>query len=548
MPGGLEYVGTAPSETFRGYFGCSRGPRCQPQCKGVVVSRRHSPALRKALRHLQQVVLAAAGRPGARLPTVFELARACGVASDTMRRAVGVLVDKGVLQARQRDGIRVMRGATALLADAIPRDVESGPGLAHEHIASCIRSDIQQGGFPPGEQLPTSKQLLQRYASSYGTVRKALEKLLAAGVLERAGRGYRPRLRIAARSRNTVFLIVRGADPDEGQRIGTWAPRNHQQYLALERACAMRNVSLQMHVYRYRGRDLVDDAGKRRMPAESTAREDVLGYLVWDQGLDGLDPPAYVADIAAHGKPVSVLTVQERHHYGPCGPGQVNVYALGTDRRCGEIMGEYLRELGHRRVAYIGDPESPRAYGIRAAFQAVGLHDAVVPAAPSSLLETAVRVSTDELGSYLARAADPGLPYDHATQRILSRWQARLLNDINAECSAAALHPLFEGLLTREDVTAWVANSDALALHVLRYLRSRDVAVPDTLSVVGFDDIEAAFIEGLTSYNFNVEAIVQAMLDHILHPGAAKSAQDGRVVVIDGFVKERETSRALDNS
>jgi GntR family transcriptional regulator len=68
-----------------------------------------------------------------------------------------------------------------MLADATP---------LYAVVESQIAADISGGQFPVGSQLPTEEQLIQRYAVSRTTVRKAIQNLMARGLIEiRRGTG-----------------------------------------------------------------------------------------------------------------------------------------------------------------------------------------------------------------------------------------------------------------------------------------------------------------------------------------------------------------------
>lgn len=85
-----------------------------------------------------------------------------------------------------------------------------------------------------------------------------------------------------------------------------------------------------------------------------------------------------------------------------------------------------------------------------------------------------------------------------------------------------------------------MAFNDDLALIALDYLREAGVRLPRKMSPVGFDDTLEGFGEGLTSYSFNVAAIVNEMLEHVLAPGRTRP-RDGSVEMA-GMVVERQTS------
>ena len=135
-------------------------------------------------------------------------------------------------------------------------------------------------------------------------------------------------------------------------------------------------------------------------------------------------------------------------------------HVVSDDVHGGELATRHLLELGHRRIAMIGDKQPDpyrfagsrdRAAGYRRALASVG----VVP--PPEY----VRVGTQNL------------------------QEARVI--------AEAL------LALREPPTAIFAGSDLQALGVLEAAEARGIDVPGQLSVVGFDDIEIASYVGLTT-------------------------------------------------
>jgi DNA-binding LacI/PurR family transcriptional regulator len=125
----------------------------------------------------------------------------------------------------------------------------------------------------------------------------------------------------------------------------------------------------------------------------------------------------------------------------------------------GELATRHLIELGHRRIAFIGDtpPEfrfmwsRDRTRGYFRALERAGIE----------LRPEYVRVGTQLL--HVARAV------------------------------------ALELLSLPEPPTAIFAASDTQALGVLEAARSLGVAVPGQLSVIGFDDIETATYVGLTT-------------------------------------------------
>jgi GntR family transcriptional regulator, transcriptional repressor for pyruvate dehydrogenase complex len=66
--------------------------------------------------------------------------------------------------------------------------------MAHQtlgqEVAERLRSDLTSGAFKPGEKLPPERELMTRYSAGRNTVREAVQRLVALGMLEvKAGYG-----------------------------------------------------------------------------------------------------------------------------------------------------------------------------------------------------------------------------------------------------------------------------------------------------------------------------------------------------------------------
>lgn len=187
-----------------------------------------------------------------------------------------------------------------------------------------------------------------------------------------------------------------------------------------------------------------------------------------------LPPEPELARLRASAMPCVVVDAQ--HASLPC--------VVVDDVAGGEMATRHLIELGHRRVAFIGDtpPEfrfdwsRDRTRGYERALERAGL--AVRP--------EYVKEGTRNLHVARAIAAELlGLP---------------------------------------ERPTAIFAASDTQALGVLEAARALEVAVPEQLSVVGFDDIEIAAYVGLTTVRQPLfesgrrggELLLRALTGHVL--------------------------------
>jgi LacI family transcriptional regulator len=126
----------------------------------------------------------------------------------------------------------------------------------------------------------------------------------------------------------------------------------------------------------------------------------------------------------------------------------------------GRMAAEHLLALGHRRVAFVGDEEENR-FGFDS--------------------------SAHRREGFEAALAAAGAPLD--PELMVRRPHGR---DIARDAAATLL-------ALPDPPTAIFASSDPQAIGVLEAAQAAGVPVPDKLSVIGFDNVEAAEYTGLTT-------------------------------------------------
>ncbi len=130
------------------------------------------------------------------------------------------------------------------------------------------------------------------------------------------------------------------------------------------------------------------------------------------------------------------------------------------DVRGGELATSHLIELGHRRIAFVGDkPPDPYRF---------------------------------------ASSRDRTLGYERALARAGIELRQEYVRE-GTQSHQVARGIAIDLLRLPQRPTAVFAASDAQALGVLEAARILDIRVPDELSVVGFDDVEVADLVGLTT-------------------------------------------------
>ncbi|WP_299173985.1 LacI family DNA-binding transcriptional regulator [uncultured Brevundimonas sp.] len=108
------------------------------------------------------------------------------------------------------------------------------------------------------------------------------------------------------------------------------------------------------------------------------------------------------------------------------------------------------------------------------------------------------------------------------------------------------LDPTAQTALARREVTAVIAGSDMIAIGAIRHLQNLGLAVPDDVSVIGFDDIPWAALNNppLTTIDMPIEAMVVSAIETLVQriaegPGAR------RRTVFDVSLVERASVRSI---
>ncbi|MBD3244119.1 MAG: GntR family transcriptional regulator [Chitinivibrionales bacterium] len=451
------------------------------------------------------------GRP--RLPTVRELARTGRFSTRTVVKALQGLRRDGYVHVRQRAGIRILE-APRTPPPELPAFAEKPVRRRRrwEQLRDMLLAAMLGGEFPAGSALPTVKELCHRYGVGFVTVKKALQELAATGKLVAHGRGYRvfggtPPVDRAA-------LVFVGRDDDLAS-LQTSTPSSLAFWQATEDACERRNLDLVWTT----ADDILLSRGARRGGSVHRSRAGaVLGYVVWSLGFQIPKLELLLQTFLAEGKPVSVIdegfaagSLTRASQHPLC-----QVIAFGFNPACGETVGNYLLSIGHRRVACLQVSASvnycvARASGVHRAYCTAGLPDGVLRLTVSdekfARFDRGVSERMSAIHRSLGTYEDPGP--GHVPNLHLWVWGKQMRK---------GLIPLFDRALADETVTAWVTMNDPGGFAALDYLRFRGVRVPQDISVISFDNSLESFGLRLTSYSFNMPAVVGAVFEHILHP------------------------------
>lgn len=307
----------------------------------------------------------------------------------------------------------------------------------HHLISDKLRERILAGKYV--EQIPGQRVLAEEFGVNFLTVRKAVATLVREGLLDKqTGRGtFITRLK-RARTHNLAAVLGGLSYGFGGQHTKLI------EGIQSEAAKSGNDVIFRPH--------LGDPQLERQAIEDLIARGKCDGVLVWPTRHEGSQA---VEILKANNIPFAVvMRVDARYR-------QHVSYVVDDDFEGGYLATKHLLELGHRRIGFVG----------RAARS-----------------ETADSFEEERWLGFTKAHNDAGLTVG---PRIQADWLAR--------SEEKTLPPSKTFLRRIAGLTGLVCVNDRVALHLLGLPKHMPVSIPSGLSIVGYDDIEAAGLFSLTT-------------------------------------------------
>jgi DNA-binding GntR family transcriptional regulator len=129
---------------------------------------------RKIADDLRRQVTAGDLLPGTLVPSELALVEQFHVSRGTVRSALALLVEEGLIEVVPGQGRRVVGKSHP--DGAVPL-------TAYERIAADLRDRMHAGEFSPDTPLPSEAELVAEYQVSRNTVRRAYRQLVEAGIV-----------------------------------------------------------------------------------------------------------------------------------------------------------------------------------------------------------------------------------------------------------------------------------------------------------------------------------------------------------------------------
>ncbi|MBD3243035.1 MAG: GntR family transcriptional regulator [Chitinivibrionales bacterium] len=485
------------------------------------------------------------------LPSIDTMCRRAGVSRMTLWSEVKALQGAGIVAVVPHGAVIALKPAAESqlpVEAAVPQLV--GPRWAL--VRNRIRNDILNHVFAPGSPLPTFKELASTYATGYRTLNKALYSLAEEGLVVPEGKRFRAFTYPVKRSWPAVVLITRF---DTFSDLANLTVLSREYLGALEQS--LHRSRIRLHILRYDEVTTHDATGFNWRNYQRMYT--ILGYIVWSLPLHSQELVGLLRSLAACGKPVSVLDESRPADIPPSTARNryIKRFLMAGGYEGARESARFLLRRGHRKLAYIATYDDRaessairnRLRGIRDACSEVEGAEVVYFADRQYLSEEQVIEAGKRTEPYKTVLEHMSTFTDSLRREGLDRLLYTSVKSLDMDVGPIYEYHLAKSLFTLafadRTITGWVCFNDRIAALALHFLAERGVGVPGEISVTGFDDSEIAFGEQLTSWNFNVPAVVSAMLDHIIMFRQMPGEGSAEPMVVPGMIMERASTGPL---
>lgn len=322
--------------------------------------------------------------------------------------------------------------------------ITSSP-LGRQQFFFALRERIEQGRYPAGSWLPAERALAQEFGLDRSAVRFALLQLENEGLIVREA-GRRPWVRGVSGAACQDKAQAED-EPSAQTRLRTIAailpqhplyPASQAIMYGINTVLRAEEAPFRLQVIDTHGGGESRETSREKQALESVAREKIAGVVIWHVG--GEDTLPQLRQLERSQTPVVFV---DRY------PAPLACDFVGTDNQSGvETVVEYLRLLGHRRIAHLTTDEQTTAVLERLAAYTEAMTAAGAPPCPGWVFK---------------------VPHDGPV-------------DMAPACDQYFACP--------EPPTAVLAMNDMLAHYFITECQKRGVDVPEGISVIGFDDLE----------------------------------------------------------
>jgi DNA-binding transcriptional regulator YhcF (GntR family) len=517
------------------------------------------PGIEKALEYIDGVILSR--KPMDKLPGIRLLAREAGVSYVTMWRAVNnfrkIKGNPGFFDYPARRG---EQGRASNDSGARQTSGGSTPAFEPEYLLwqktkNRLKKDILSGGYPPGQALPSCKELRHRYEVSYHTFKKSLCALASEEIIRPHKKGYIvPSITV---SESHARVVALGCGWDDGR---IWADFQDKNYFRLlESECIQSRISLDIIVY-FKENDRLRFIHSATGKPYHLDNENILGIIFIAANLQ-IAPHEILKELSTLQKPVAVLDVIGCFEAAPAqiGNRRLQFFTTTASTLPAKTVAQYLIGLKHKRIAFISPfhkaPWSKiRLHGCESIYRDAGIQDGVQAFVLDRyayqwdyLQAPGKRDQLRSLVTQYTQVKDQARLGASGKFGTLQYGLSKYLTEWNCACGEiySSMRPLFDRALRDTGITAWVMANDFAATMAIDYLKDNNVRAPENVSIIAFDNTLDAMEYQITTYDFNNNGIVTLMLRYILAPSTIPADQRETVMEVEGRIVVRRSTAAI---
>lgn len=410
---------------------------------------------------------------GDRLPSVREVASSLGASTFTVFRVYKGLTEQGKIYAEQGNGY---------FWGKKPEIVISVHEREMERVERLLQESWESGKFSVDAPLPSIKDLCSAYTTTLGTMRRTLEQLREKGILERKGQGRYFFRNSKPKSLETkeIFLIMRCNSNGDFNCLGERELSFMQKvYVESHR----NNLKVKALGYFEKEETFLDASGNwiELEDCRECFGAIVSTMLVFHVG-------KLLAKLSCTRFPVSVWWEHPLYDI-PRALKKERRFAffnLAFGEFPGRFVGRYLKERGMERVAFI----SPYHMSMWSVDRLRGLK------------KTGLQV-------YEAVDTTHASPYDFTQEPWANVRFRRILMKL-----AKNIPP----------VDAWVVSNDRVGVELLSLVNQGKLRRAPYM--VSFDNSTDSYRNRLDSFEFNVNALAEQSVFHLVSPGVTLSKKN----------------------
>jgi DNA-binding transcriptional regulator YhcF (GntR family) len=505
------------------------------------------PAVSMALKFLERIIKEKMFDERKILPSIRKLASMANVSLVTMWKAAQLLKKKGVVSVIHGQGIRLIDKENSTIKSVTPNNASYSSIITEEKwklVKNLILRDIINGIYKPGDEMPSLKEMVFKYGTSFVTLKKSLFELYKDNWVLPSKRSFKISPLSNKKSHFYIVVLMRG---NESLEINKWTPWGNEFLQTLNKICTQAQINLSYYIYMEKDSECVFINYKGEMFWHFPINEFILGFIVRSEGEDDL-PIKCINKLIKLNKYIAVSDE------GTCYPSpfpfatnpKVKLFSLETGPSAGRKVAQFLLSHGHKKIAFFSPFHQTywskaRLEGIIQTYLLAGIKDGVkeytinipFPFGFRKPFSCDRRTITAIISNVL-----PEYKNTHSLQRIITNLNETFNKIIEQEELYLRMVPFFKKAILDSSVSTWICVNDVTAMAALDFLKNRSNL--RNIVLVSYDDTFEAFNNKITSFNFNIPSLVNAMLLFILYPRRKwASPYSEKPVIIEGTIVDR---------